>query len=61
MTKVTGVLGLLQINCWNHYNRQVGMGGNFLSVLIEKMGKECYNIHKNQCILYNGEYANGKL
>lgn len=38
-----------------------GTGGNFLSVLIEKMEKECYNMHRNQCILYNGEYANGKL
>lgn len=36
-------------------------GGNFLSVLIEKIGKECYNIHEYKCILYlNGEY-DGKL
>ena len=35
--------------------------GNFLPVPIVKMGKECYNIHKNQCILSNGEYVNGKL
>ena len=32
-----------------------------MSVLIGKMGKECYNIHRNQCILYNGEDVNGKL
>ena len=36
-------------------------GGNFLSVLIEKIGKECYDIHEYKCILYlNGEY-DGKL
>lgn len=27
--------------------RLVGTGRNFLPVLIEKMGKECYNIHRN--------------
>lgn len=31
-----------------------------MSVLIGKMGKECYNIHRNQCILYNGKDVNGK-
>ena len=39
----------------------VGTGGKFLLVLIDKKGRECYNIHRNQCILCNGEYANGKL
>lgn len=40
----------------------VDTGGNFLFVLIDKKGRECYNIHEYKCILcLNGEYANGKL
>lgn len=48
------------INWWKRCKNNF-TGGYFLSVLIENMEKECYNIHRNQCILYNGEYANGKL
>lgn len=53
------MVNILRGNRW--FDDVIGMGSFFLSVMIEKMGKECYDIHRNQCILYNGEYANGKL